>query len=91
MHVTHIVAHPPFREGIGTVCFHNAMALRELGCNVTVYAPRIELSPEDERFGFYHFMPCWSAVGNAYLTPQLLSVDQTDLSTYICHLSLDLN
>ena len=79
MHVTHIVAFPPFRDGTGTVCYYNARALRELGCEVTVYAPRLALSADDERLDFYRFMPCWLAIGNAYLTPQLLSIERTDL------------
>jgi glycosyltransferase involved in cell wall biosynthesis len=79
MHVTHVVAFPPFREGTGTVCYYNAQALRELGCDVTVYAPRLDLSADVERLDFYRFIPCWLAIGNAYLTPQLLSIDRTDL------------
>ena len=79
MRVTHIVAHPPFREGTGTVCYYNAVALRELGCDVTVYAPHWHLNPRDEQLDFYRYMPCWLAVGNAFLTPQILSIAQTDL------------
>ena len=79
MHVTHVVAHPPFREGTGTVCYYNARALRDLGCEVIVYAPRWRLHGEEGQFEFYRFMPCWLAVGNAYLTPHLLALGPTDL------------
>jgi glycosyltransferase involved in cell wall biosynthesis len=79
MHVTHIVAHPPFREGTGTVCYYNARAVQELGCGVTVYAPRLHLDRSHERLEFYRFMPCWLAVGSAYLTPRILNIDSTDL------------
>lgn len=79
MHVTHVVAHPPFREGTGTVCYHNAHILRDLGCSVVVYATRRRLRESDKQLDFYHFMPCWFAVGNAFLTPRILSIGQTDI------------
>jgi glycosyltransferase involved in cell wall biosynthesis len=79
IHVTHIVAHPPFREGTGTACYYNARALRALGCQVTVYAPGRGMRKDDEQLDFYHFMPCWLAVENAFLTPQILSLNRTDV------------
>jgi glycosyltransferase involved in cell wall biosynthesis len=79
IHVTHVVAHPPFREGTGTACYYNARALRDLGCEVAVYAPKRKLRDSDRQLDFYHFMPCWLAVENAFLTPELLSLPKTDI------------
>jgi glycosyltransferase involved in cell wall biosynthesis len=79
IHVTHVVAHPPFREGTGTACYYNARALHDLGCGVTVYAPRYKLRDGDRQLDFYRFMPCWLTVENAFLTPELLSIEKTDI------------
>jgi glycosyltransferase involved in cell wall biosynthesis len=77
MRVTHIVAHPPFREGTGTVCYFNARALQDLGCDVRAYATRygdVNAPPD-----FYRFMPSWLSIGNAYLTPALLNMEKADI------------
>jgi glycosyltransferase involved in cell wall biosynthesis len=79
MHVTHIVAHPPFREGTGTACYYNTRALQELGCGVTVYTPNCKSVNDGGRLDFYRFMPCWLAIENAFLTPDILAVEQTDI------------
>ena len=79
MHVTLIVAHPPFREGTGTTCYYNALALRKLGCDVVVYAPRIRLSESEINIEFYRYMPTMLAIGNAYFTPEILRIRKTDL------------
>lgn len=79
MHATHLVAHPPFREGTGTACYYNALALRELGCSVTVYAPAWKLNQDERRLKGYRFMRCWLAIENAFLTPEILSIKGTDL------------
>lgn len=80
MKILHIAAHPPFREGIGTVCFYNARALRELGCQVRVYAPNLGTSHlSADMLDAYHLMPRWLSIGNAYLTPALLAAEKADL------------
>ncbi|WP_165360663.1 glycosyltransferase family 4 protein [Candidatus Chloroploca sp. Khr17] len=79
MHVTHIVAHPPYREGTGTACFYNAQALRALGCETTVYAPAWHLTDGDRQLNYYRFAPCWLKVEKAVLTPGLLTAGKTDI------------
>ena len=83
IHVTHVVAHPPYREGTGTACYYNARALRDLGCEVAVYVPKRKLRDSDRQLDFYRFMPCWLAVENAFLTPELLSLPKTDIEELI--------
>jgi glycosyltransferase involved in cell wall biosynthesis len=80
MDVTHVVAHPPFLEGTGTVCYHDALALQSLGCSVRVYAPRLGVGhagglPMD----CYRFLPSRLSIGNAYFTPGLLGMVKTDV------------
>ena len=79
MRVAHVVAHPPFREGTGTACYYNAAALRELGCDVTVYAPNVRLRREDRALVDYRFMSTWLAVENAFLNPAILSIRDVDV------------
>lgn len=80
MIVNHVVAHPPFREGTGTVCYYNAAALQQLGCNVRVYATRRkDIDNHQVLPDFYHLMPSWFSVGLAYLTPALLSMPDADI------------
>jgi len=78
--VNHVVAHPPFREGTGTVCYYNASALLQLGCQVRVYATqRKDIDSRQALPDFYHSMPSWFSVGLAYLTPALLSMQDADI------------
>lgn len=77
--IAHIVAHPPFREGTGTACYYNARALIDLGCKVTVFAPRMKNYQNSESLDFYRFLPCWLAIGNAYLTPHILDIQNVDI------------
>jgi glycosyltransferase involved in cell wall biosynthesis len=80
MKIHHIVAHPPFREGTGTVCYYNARALQELGCDVRVYAAKHgSFNPGSAPLDFYHFLPSWLSIGNAYLTPGLLGMQPADV------------
>jgi glycosyltransferase involved in cell wall biosynthesis len=80
MRVTHIVAHSPFREGTGTTCYHNARALIDMGCEVSVYATdQGSIEGGQEALDFYHFMRSWLSIGNAYLTPAILSIKKTDI------------
>ncbi len=74
MRVAHIVAHPPFREGTGTVAYYNACILQKMGCEVTVYAPKYNLRPSESALDFYEYLPSWLSIGNAFLTPQILSL-----------------
>jgi glycosyltransferase involved in cell wall biosynthesis len=76
MRVTQIVAHPPFREGTGTVCYYNARALQDLGCQVRVYATGYGQSSVP---AFYRSMRSRLTIGNAFLTPELLEIGQTDI------------
>lgn len=79
MRVAQIVAHPPFREGTGTAAYYYAEALRKLGCDVTVYAPdRVEGELRNDLVG-YRLMPCWLAVENAFLTPEILRIRDADV------------
>lgn len=79
MHITHVVAHPPFREGTGTACYYNALALQKLGCRVKICAPHLG-RPDTRTFQVpYHFMRSYLSIGNAYLTPDILSIDKTDI------------
>jgi len=80
MHITHVVAHPPFREGTGTVCYYNVRALEDLGCNVRVYSTRPD-GPRglDGRTPEYRWLRSWLSIGNAYLTPDLLGMEKTDV------------
>jgi phosphatidylinositol alpha-mannosyltransferase len=79
VHVIHIAANPPFVEGIGTLCYYNARALRELGCDVQVYASRTGLHVDESSLPHYHFMDSWLSIGQAYLTPDLLSLPRADI------------
>jgi glycosyltransferase involved in cell wall biosynthesis len=77
--VAHIVAHPPFREGTGTVCYYNAQALRQHGCAVEIFVPgRPGLKPAAEPNG-YRVLPTWLALENAFLNPALLTTGRFDL------------
>jgi len=72
MRINHVVAHPPFREGTGTVCYYNASALRALGQDVLVYAAHYDaLRPAEQAADFYHWVPARRIIGHAYWTPAL--------------------
>ncbi len=79
MRVAHIVAHPPFREGTGTACYYNARALQALGCEVEVYAPRLPGVEQTALEVPYHFLRSCLSLGNAYLTPAILSIPPVDI------------
>ncbi len=79
MRVAHIVAHPPFREGTGTACYYNARALQALGCEVEVYAPRLPGVEQTALEVPYHFLRSYLSLGNAYLTPSILSIPPVDI------------
>jgi glycosyltransferase involved in cell wall biosynthesis len=79
MRVAHVVAHPPFREGTGTAAYYNATALRELGCDVTVYAPARRLSRDERDLAGYRYMRTVMAIENAFLTPHLLRLREADI------------
>ncbi len=79
MRVIHVVAHPPFREGTGTACYYNALALQALGCAVTVYAPRIGRVEQVAPAIPYHFLRSYLSIGNAYLTPAILALPRADI------------
>jgi len=80
MRVIHVVAHPPFREGTGTACYYNALALQSLGCEVQVYAPRLgDAGQTPLAVPYYHFMRSYLSIGNAYLTPAILSMPRADI------------
>jgi glycosyltransferase involved in cell wall biosynthesis len=79
MRVTHLVAHVPFREGTGTACYYNALGLRALGWDVTVHAPARNLRPEERALPGYRFMRSWLSIENAFLTPDILSIRDTDI------------
>lgn len=84
IHITHVVAHPPFREGIGTTCYYNVRSLIALGCQATIYAPRIGISSADQLHLDYSFMPVMLSLGNAYLTPHILAIPVK--KTHLIHL-----
>lgn len=79
MKIAHVVFFPPFRDGIGTVCYYYAKTQKEMGIDVKVYAPDFSLKSYGNQFNFYQFMPRWLSIGNAYLTPKLLSIKGVDL------------
>ena len=80
MHITHIVAHPPFREGTGTACYYSARALEDLGCRISIYSTRQrDLNTGNMSMKNYHLLPSWLSIGNAYLTPGLLGMNKTDI------------
>lgn len=80
MRIAHLVAHPPFREGTGTACYYNAAALRDLGCDVTVYAPDFRLRREDRALDHYRYLRTWLRVENAFLTPGILTMQRADVA-----------
>jgi phosphatidylinositol alpha-mannosyltransferase len=66
-------------EGIGTLCYYNARALRDLGCDVQVYASRKGLHVAESSLPHYHFMDSRFSIGQAYLTPDLLALPRADV------------
>lgn len=79
MHVIHVVAHPPFREGTGTACYYNAAVLQTLGCEVQIWAPRLGHIEPASLSVPYRFLRPYLSLGNAYLTPALLALPRVDL------------
>ena len=79
MHVTHIVAHLPFREGTGTACYYCALSLQQLGYHVTVYTPHPRMHEGRTQPNFYRLMHRWLTIENAFLTPDILSLPKTDV------------
>ncbi len=65
---------PPYRGGMGTVAFHQAAALAQLGVQVTVFTPRAEAGPRQSPPGVevVELAPI-ARFGNAACLPQVLT------------------
>lgn len=75
MKIAHVVStFPPYRGGIGNVCFYQVQGLISRGHSVTVFTPRYRANPEptsDLEASVVRLRP-WLSYGNAAWLPQLL-------------------
>jgi glycosyltransferase involved in cell wall biosynthesis len=81
MRVAHVTAtFPPYRAGMGNVCFYNTRELARLGHDVTVITARQPRGHDEPLLGVkVRRLPALLRLGNAPLLPHLLSVAGFDI------------